>query len=135
MALRQRQGAHHGACALRLARLEAAVTATGVTAMNPGNLFEDCSPPRAGERVDVLLTQRNLVVERIVSSADLSPRQYVQPQDEWVVLVRGEAKMEVAGEIVALKCGDYLFLPSGTVHSVKSTSEGALWLAVHLHAG
>lgn len=120
---------------MQLDRLEAAVTATGVTAMNPGNLFEDCSPPRAGERVDVLLTQRNLVVERIVSSADLIPREYVQPQDEWVVLLRGEATMDVAGEMVALKCGDHLFLPAGTAHSVESTSEGALWLAVHLHAG
>jgi len=41
--------------------------------------------------------------------------------------------MDVAGEAVELKAGDYLFLPAGTAHTVKSASEGALWLAVHLH--
>ena len=98
-----------------------------------GNVFEDASPPSAGERVDVLLTHRNLVVERIVSAANMAPREYVQEQDEWVVLVRGEAEMEVAGEALSLKCCDYLFLPSGTAHTVKSASDGAMWLAVHLH--
>lgn len=98
------------------------------------NVFEDCSPPAAGERLDVLLTHRNLVVERIVSSANITPTRYVQSQDEWVVLVRGDAELEVAGEVVVLTCGDHLFLPSGTVHTVRTASEGAMWLAVHLHA-
>lgn len=102
--------------------------------MNPPNLFDNCSPPEAGERVDVLLTHKNLVVERIVSSANVAPKKYVQSQDEWVLLVRGEAEMEVAGESVALKAGDHLFLPAGTAHIVTSASEGAMWLAVHLHA-
>ena|SRR5687768_17631748 len=102
--------------------------------MRLGNVFEDSSPPGAGERLDVLVEHRNLVVERIVSSANITPKKYVQPQDEWVVLVRGEAEIEVAGESVVLKCGDHLFLPSGTIHIVKSASEGAMWLAVHLHA-
>jgi len=82
----------------------------------------------------VLLEHRNLVVERIVSSAAITPNPSVQSQDEWVVLVRGEAEIEVAGEALALKSGDHLFLPSGTAHVVRSASAGALWLAVHLHA-
>ena len=102
--------------------------------MSLRNVFEDALPPDAGERFDVLLTHKNLVVERIVSSANITPKRYVQSQDEWVVLVRGEAELEVAGAIVVLKCGDHLFLPSGTVHIVKAASEGAMWLAVHLHA-
>lgn len=102
--------------------------------MSLGNVFEDCLPPSAGERCDVLVTHKNLVVERIVSSANIAPKKYVQSQDEWVVLVRGEAEIEVEGAAVVLKCGDHLFLPSGTVHIVKSASEGAMWLAVHLHA-
>jgi cupin 2 domain-containing protein len=102
--------------------------------MNAGNLFENCSPPGAGERFDILLAHRNLVVERIVSSAKIAPVEYAQSQDEWVVLVRGEAHLEVAGKAVVMKSGDYLFLPAGTAHIVKSASEGALWLAVHLHA-
>ncbi len=50
-----------------------------------------------------------------------------------VVLLRGEATVEMAGRIHALSTGDHLFIPAGTPHVVKSTSDGALWLAVHLH--
>ena len=100
----------------------------------PANLFADSAAPAAGERFDVLLKHRNLVVERIVSSANLTPTQYEQSHDEWVVLLRGEAELEVGGATVTLKSGDHLFLPAGTVHSVKRASEGALWLAVHLDA-
>lgn len=102
--------------------------------MRMGNLFENAVPPGTGERFETLLACRNLVVERIVSAATVEPREYVQPQDEWVVLVRGEAALEVAGESVVLRAGDHVFLPAGTRHTVKSASEGALWLAVHLHA-
>jgi cupin 2 domain-containing protein len=98
------------------------------------NLFSGSAPPAAGERLDVLLAHRNLVIERIVSSSLVTATTYVQPQDEWVLLVRGEAQLDVAGEAVALEAGDHLFLPSGTEHTVKSASDGALWLAVHLHA-
>jgi cupin 2 domain-containing protein len=101
--------------------------------MHTGNLFVDLAPPREGERVEELLSHRNLVVERIVSSAKLTARTYVQPQDEWVLLVRGEAGLDVAGHAAELKAGDYLFLPAGTEHTVRWTTEGALWLAVHLH--
>ena len=102
--------------------------------MKAGNLFADSVPPLAGERFDVLLEHKNLVVERIVSAADPAPTRYVQTQDEWVVLLRGAATLEVAGEPRELRSGDYVFLPAGTPHTVTAASEGALWLAVHLHA-
>jgi cupin 2 domain-containing protein len=103
--------------------------------MRTGNLFADAEPPAEGERFDALLAHGKLVVERIVSSARLSPSEYVQVQDEWVVLLRGEALLEVSGEPVPLAEGDYLFLPAGTPHTVKRASQGAIWLAVHLHPG
>lgn len=98
-----------------------------------GNLFVNAAPPSEGERFETLLAHKNLVVERIVSSANIAPTEYVQIQDEWVVLLRGEALLEVTGKAHALKAGDYLFLPSGTPHAVLKTSEGALWLVVHVH--
>jgi cupin 2 domain-containing protein len=101
--------------------------------MKVGNLFFDASAPPEGERFDSLLSHKNLAVERIVSSAAVVAQEYVQPQDEWVLLVRGEAQLRVAGEPVSLKPGDYLFLPAGAPHTVERTSPGALWLAVHLH--
>jgi cupin 2 domain-containing protein len=101
--------------------------------MHTGNLFADSTPPSTDERLDVLLSHRNLVIERIVSSAHMSAKTFVQPQDEWVLLVRGDAELDVEGEAVALKTGDHVFLPSGTAHTLKRASDGALWLAVHLH--
>ncbi|MGE5866215.1 MAG: cupin domain-containing protein [Rhizobacter sp.] len=101
--------------------------------MQIGNLFNDAIPPGRGERFDTLLAHRNLVVERILSSADISPEEQRQAQDEWVLLVCGEADLEVAGAAVALKAGDHLFLPAGTPHTVRRVAEGSLWLAVHLH--
>ena len=98
-----------------------------------GNLLADAKPPPEGERFDELLRHRNLVVERIVSSASITPQEYVQPQDEWVLLVQGEAVLRVDGVSIPLKAGDYLFLPAGTPHTVEKTSEGAMWLAVHLY--
>lgn len=101
--------------------------------MQTGNLFTNAWPPQTGERFDTILSHRNLVVERIISSATLTPCEYVQPQDEWVVLVQGEATLHVAGESIALKAGDHLFLPAGVPHTVERVSAGAIWLAVHLY--
>lgn len=97
------------------------------------NLFTAANPPAQGECFDTLLAHRNLVIERIVSSADIQPVEYVQAQDEWVLLVRGGAAMQVAEERVILGEGDYLFIPAGTPHRVEQCDAGTLWLAVHLH--
>lgn len=101
--------------------------------MQTGNLFANAGPPREGERFETILRHKNLVVERIVSSAAMTPCEYIQPQDEWVVLLQGEATLQVAGEAVALQSGDYLFLPAGVPHTVEQVSEGSVWLAVHLY--
>jgi cupin 2 domain-containing protein len=101
--------------------------------MQIGNLHRDASSPSEGERFDTLLSHKGLVIERILSSAHIVASEYLQEQDEWVVLLQGEAKLDVAGTSLALASGDYVFLPSGTPHTLVSVSDGALWLAVHLH--
>jgi len=98
-----------------------------------GNLYEDALPPATGERFDTLLSHQGLVIERIVSTSKIESQEYVQEQDEWVVLLTGEATLDVAGRKVPLRAGDYLFLPARTPHTVRQVSDGALWLAVHLH--
>lgn len=102
--------------------------------LQTGNLYRDAALPAQGERFDTLLSHRGLVVERILSTARIASQEYVQEQDEWVVLLQGEAVLEVAGQLLPLKAGDYLFLPARTPHTVREVSEGAMWLALHLHA-
>jgi cupin 2 domain-containing protein len=101
--------------------------------MKTGNLHVDAAPPAEGERFDVLLSHRGLTIERIVSTSKIASQLYVQEQDEWVVLLQGEALLDVNGAQVPLKSGDYLFLPSRTPHTVLRVSDGAMWLAVHLN--
>ncbi len=101
--------------------------------MQSGNLFSDAVVPQTGERFDTILAHKNLVVERIVSSAVITPQEYIQSQDEWVLLVQGEAELRVAGALVLLHPGDHIFLPAGTPHTVERTVDGTLWLTIHLH--
>jgi cupin 2 domain-containing protein len=113
--------------------LRVAAMSREVSRVRAGRLFDDADAPHRGERFDVLLRHRNLVVERIVSSAAIDSRPCVQTQDEWVLMVRGKATLRAAGETIFLESGDYVFLPAGTSHGVERVSAGALWLAVHLY--
>ncbi|MCS6915253.1 MAG: cupin domain-containing protein [Myxococcales bacterium] len=101
-------------------------------ALSIGNLLAHAEPPAAGERTETLLQHGPLRIERIVSSAAITPMDFCQEQDEWVALLRGEATLEVAGQTVELGPGDHVFLPARTPHRVLRCSTGALWLAVHL---
>ena len=96
------------------------------------NIFEQATPPSKGERFEALLERGDVRIERIVSSDAPDAKLYDQSHDEWVVLLRGEATLEVEGVTHELKAGDHLFLPARTVHRVRSCSAGALWLAVHI---
>ena len=55
-------------------------------------------------------------------------------EDESFVCLAGRLDVMLGGEHFTIGHGDYLFLPAGTPHEVDQVSEGALWLAVHLHA-
>ncbi|MDW5417181.1 isocitrate lyase/phosphoenolpyruvate mutase family protein [Iodobacter sp. CM08] len=99
------------------------------------NIFDHSSPPPTGERFEPLHSQPGLTIERIISSPRIAHTEYSQPQDEWVLLLQGEAKLDVAGETIALQSGDYLFIPALTPHTVLEVSDGAIWLAVHIGGG
>lgn len=101
--------------------------------MQRANLLAGATAPNEGERFDTLLRLRNLHVERIISSGDISQTEYVQEQDEWVLLLQGTATLDISGEETTLEAGDHVFLPARTPHSVTKVSQGAMWLAIHLH--
>jgi glyoxylase I family protein len=115
----------------RLAERDAAGQRAPAAHVTRGNLFATDTPPE-GERFDALVRLRHTTIERIVSSARPGLDMYDQAQDEWVLLVRGTATLEVAGRSIELVAGDYVELLARTPHRVLATSAGALWLAVHV---
>lgn len=104
--------------------------------MKPSNLYENVPPRGPEELFEELLQGRSFRVERIVSQGHASPHNewYDQDQPEWVLLLVGEAVLEVEGrEAIALGPGDYLCLPAHCRHRVASTASDrpTVWLAIH----
>lgn len=99
------------------------------------SLFSDPNPHATQETFTTLLEKSGVKIERIASNAQASAAGfwYDQPQDEWVMMVRGKAVLEVQEQSpLTLKTGDYLHIPAHTRHRVAETSADCLWLAVHL---
>ncbi len=108
------------------------------SAASGGDLFADLPDAPPGEQFDSLLTRPGMRILRIVSTGQASPdgEWYDQAGDEWVVVLRGRAGVQIEGEAEArdLGPGGYLFLPAHCRHRVAWTSadEPTVWLAVHI---
>ena len=96
-----------------------------------GNIFE-YEIPKRGEVFDTLLSHKNIKIIKIVSSNDIEDIEYIQDEDEWVVLLKGGAKLQINDRVEELKEGDYIFIPSFTPHKVLSVELDTLWLAIHI---
>ena len=99
------------------------------------NLLEG-APPATGERFRELLRRPNLVIQHILSSDRPEPVDYCQDEDEWVLLLQGSARIEVAGRPLELGPGDSLLIPARTPHRVLATSgePHCIWVTVHIHS-
>ncbi len=109
-----------------------------VTVVQAGNLFADISAAGAGdEEFGEILARPGLKIERIVSHGHASPPGfwYDQPQNEWVIVLKGSARLRFEDEATgrALNAGDYVFIPARKRHRVEWTepAEPTVWLAVH----
>jgi cupin 2 domain-containing protein len=89
--------------------------------------------PKNSEDFTTLLEHKNIKINRIVSSAYVESVEYMQDEDEWVVVIEGEANLLVEDEEKILKKGDTLFIPAKTPHKVLKTKEGTVWLTVHIY--
>lgn len=86
------------------------------------------------EDFTVLLRTHSFRLERITSYSATSPPHfwYDQPEQEWVMLVRGSAILQFdPGGTLQLNAGDHLTIPAHLKHRVEQTSEDAVWLALH----
>jgi cupin 2 domain-containing protein len=99
------------------------------------NLFANLPELSESEESLSLFETASIKIERIVSQFYSSPRDfwYDQDEDEWVIVVRGEATLEfAAGELVPMKEGDYVTIPRHVKHRVQQTDSRTIWLAVQI---
>ena len=99
------------------------------------NLFNLPDPLPHNEDIIDLVRSDDIRIERIVSTGQTTPegQWYDQDEDEWVVLVQGEAVLEYEnGERLNLSAGDHVLLPAHCRHRVAYTSRQppCIWLAV-----
>jgi cupin 2 domain-containing protein len=110
--------------------------------MEPQNLFASIPKDLSAEFFQTLVSSAEIRIERIVSKGHKSDRDfwYDQDRNEWVVLIKGAARLEfiVGGasptenRTVNLKPGDYVNILAHERHRVDWTTpdEETIWLAI-----
>ena len=100
------------------------------------NLFADLPNDLPDELIEVFAENQHVRIERIVSTGHASPDGfwYDQEEAEWVVVLKGEAKLLFEGddEPIHLGPGEFINIPAHRKHRVEWTTpnEPTVWLAV-----
>jgi cupin 2 domain-containing protein len=101
------------------------------------NLFSNIPDDLPNELLETLIDADSLRIERIVSNGHASPEgfSYDQEQHEWVVVLKGTARLRFDDDdkLVEMGPGDYVNIPAHKRHRVEWTTPDAptVWLAVH----
>ncbi|ENY71636.1 hypothetical protein G114_12026 [Aeromonas diversa CDC 2478-85] len=108
--------------------------------MHTGNLLKMLPDSLPCELFEDILSTDHLRIERILSRGQSTPQGewYDQSEHEWVLLVEGEAVLNIedpqSGEarLLRLGPGDYINLPAHLRHRVESTAPDrtTIWLAI-----
>lgn len=103
--------------------------------MIKGNLYASLPASDAPEEeFSALFRSPHVRIERIVSQGQRSPEGfwYDQEENEWVLLIEGEAELEfkTPKDSLYLKKGDWILIPAHKKHRINHTSSPAIWLAV-----
>jgi len=98
------------------------------------NLFTDLPENIPDELLTTLLKAANIRIERIVSHGHVSPDGFWYDQDEheWIIVLKGAARLQFEDSIVEMKPGDFVNIPAHRKHRVEWTTpdEPTIWLAV-----
>jgi len=98
------------------------------------NLFDDIPGDFPEELIQTILDKSNVRIERIVSHGHASPDRfwYDQVQHEFVVLLKGAARLRFENEVVELRPGSFVDIPAHRRHRVEWTDpqQATVWLAV-----
>ena len=102
---------------------------------NAQNIYESLHQNVPVEYFELLLSQKNVRIERIISHGHCTPagQWYDQSENEWVMVLQGGGVIEYENaEQITLKTGDFVYLPAHSKHRVVSTleHEHTVWLAI-----
>jgi cupin 2 domain-containing protein len=101
------------------------------------NLFSDIPDDLPDELLETVVDADSVRIERIVSHGHASPEDfwYDEEQHEWVVVLKGAARLRFEGndEVVKMGPGDFVNIPAHKRHRVEWTlpDTPTVWLAVH----
>jgi len=103
--------------------------------MKLNNIFAEIPDELDNELVQVLQQSDNIKIQRIVSKGQVSPETgwYDQQQNEWVIVIKGEAVIAFEQTEVAMQAGSYINIPAHTKHKVSWTHPDieTIWLVVY----
>jgi cupin 2 domain-containing protein len=98
------------------------------------NIFDDLPQQLPKEVVQTLIQAADVRIERIISHGHASPADswYDQAQAEWVIVLKGAAKLQFEDGMVEMKPGDFINIPAFKKHRVDWTTpnEPTVWLGV-----
>ena len=98
------------------------------------NLLTNLPTNLPDELTTVLQEANGVRIERIVSTGHKSPEGfwYDQQEHEWVMVLKGAARLQLEDRVVELKVGDWINIPAHKKHRVEWTTpdEPTVWLAV-----
>lgn len=102
------------------------------------NLFIDLPPHLPHELVTSLLEAADVRIERIISHGHASAPDfwYDQGQAEWVIVLKGAARLQFEDGMIEMKVGDHINIPAFKKHRVDWTTpdEPTVWLGVRYGA-
>ena len=95
---------------------------TGVPTSIPNEIFE------------TIISKQNIKIERIISKGHKSEPNFWYDQDksEWILILKGEARLQFEDKSIYLTSGDYLNIAPHQKHRIDWTTpeEETIWLAV-----
>lgn len=104
--------------------------------IHKSNIFSNISADLEDELFEDLIKRDSFKLQRVVSLGHTTPKGkwYDQDEDEWVMLISGEAILSFEGEEdVWLIAGDHIDIPAHKRHRVSWTKPDVktIWLALY----
>lgn len=98
------------------------------------NIFDELPQQLPKEVVQTLIQATDVRIERIISHGHASPSDfwYDQPNHEWVIVLKGAARLQFEDKMIEMNPGDFLNIPAFKKHRVDWTTpdEQTIWLSV-----